>query len=275
MKWPRLRTIVLVPLVLLVAAYLVGAVLFSRQDLTLAPLTDTPAAHTTLAVLGASGTAGDGILEAALADPAVETIHVITRRTTVRMQAGEAAGKVKIWTHLDYLDYRPVHSALADSSTVYWALGTSSWGMDEETYGRIHVDFPVQFVKEWVSINAAPRLSFHYISSSDISADSSMMWAREKVRAEQSLFALADGERVKVIAYRPDYIGPTDAEAQLSQKLLYGLFAPVGAAVKATAIGESMLEVSARLPQFSNADKLNTLSILKYSDAYRLRQERP
>jgi hypothetical protein len=144
--------------------------------------------------------------------------------------------------------------------------------VDDETYSVIHVDFPVQFVKEWLQVSNRPNISFHFISSSDISEDSSMHWAREKVRAEKELFALAEGTKLSVIAYRPDYIGPTEEEAHLGQKLLYWFFAPVRAAVRAQQIGEAMLEVTARGDEFKNGDKLGTASILRYSDAYRRRQ---
>ncbi len=83
----------------------------------------------------------------------------------------------------------------------------------------IHVDFPVHFVREWLSVSDKADISFHYISSSDISADSRMMWAREKVRAENTLFEVAESSNLRVIAYRPDYIGPTKEEAHLGQNL--------------------------------------------------------
>ena len=98
-----------------------------------------------------------------------------------------------------------------------------------------------------------------------------MHWAREKFRAEKELFALADGTGLKVIAYRPDYIRPAQGEAHLGQKLLYWFFAPVGAAVRAPQIGEAMLEVTGRGDDFKNGDKLGTGSILRYSEAWRLR----
>ena len=101
-----------------------------------------------------------------------------------------------------------------------------------------------------------------------------MHWAREKVRAENKLFALAEGTKLSVIAYRPDYIGPTEEESHLGQELLYWFFAPVRAAVRAQQIGESMLEVTVRGDEFKNGDKLGTASILRYSDAYRRRQSR-
>jgi hypothetical protein len=82
---------------------------------------------------------------------------------------------------------------------------------------------------------------------------------------------LAEGTKLDVIAYRPDYIGPTGEEAHLGQELLYWFFAPVRAAVRAQQIGEAMLEVTARGHEFKNGDKLGTASILRYSDAYRHR----
>jgi hypothetical protein len=130
----------------------------------------------------------------------------------------------------------------------------------------------VQFVKEWLQVSGRSNISFHYLSSSDIAEDASMHWAREKVRAEKELFALADGSKLRVIAYRPDYIGPTEEQAHLGQELLYGFFAPVRAAVRARQIGEAMLEVTARGDEFSNGDKLGTASILRYSDAWRHRR---
>lgn len=63
--------------------------------------------------------------------------------------------------------------------------------------------------------------------------------------------------RTRVICYRPDYIGPTVEEAHIGQNLLYWFFSPLGVAVKASQIGQAMMEVSARGSEFSHGDKLN------------------
>lgn len=173
--------------------------------------------------------------------------------------------------HTDYLDYSAIREQMAEVDAVFWAIGISARGVDEKTYGMIHVDFPRKFVETWTSISERPDISFHYISSSDISEDSSMMWAREKVRAEKTLFGIAEGTHLRVIAYRPDYIGPTEEEAHIGQDILYGFFAPVGAAVRATQIGQAMIEVSVRGAEFENGDKVGTWSIRRYSDAYEQR----
>ncbi len=271
MKLPRLRTVLLTPVALFALLYIAAAIKFAVDDNSIAIIEQTTAGLETIMIFGASGTAGDGILKAALADSDIKKIHVITRRATPRIEAGVASGKVQMTLHMDYLDYSAIHEQIAEADAVYWAIGTSTVGVDEKIYGMIHVDFPLQFVTAWTSVSDKPDISFHYISSSDISADSRMMWAREKVRAERTLSGFAEGSNLRVIAYRPDYIGPTKEEAHIGQNILYWFFAPVKSAVRATQIGQAMIEVTARGPEFENGDRLHTGKIIRYSDAYERR----
>lgn len=257
---------------MLAMLYTGAAVMLALQDDRLEPASK-PVSASKIAIFGASGTAGDGILKAALASPDVRDIRVITRRTTPRIEQGVASGKVRVTLHTDYLDYSAIEAQLIDIDSVFWAIGLSSLGVDEKTYGTIHVDYPARFVARWLAVSDKPAISFHYISSSDISDDSSAMWAREKVRAERTLFQLAKGTKLQVVAYRPDYIGPTDEEAHLGQILLYWFFAPIGAAVKAEKIGKAMIEVTAaRLGEITNEPRLGTRTIIRYADAYDRRQ---
>lgn len=272
MKRPRLRTLLLAPFVLFGALYIALALVVAFDDGVIEPLTPPAAELATIAIFGASGTAGDGILKAALADPGVEAIHVITRRSTPRIAAGAESGKVIATRHLDYLDYAALQEKIAGVDAVFWALGTSSIGVDEATYARIHVDFPMAFVREWRDVSTKDAISFHYISSSDIAADSGAMWARQKYRAEESLIGFARDSKLRVIAYRPDYIGPTQAESHLGQELLYAFFAPVMAAVRAEAIGEAMLETAARGGEMPHGERISTRRIRLLSEAYRRRQ---
>jgi hypothetical protein len=268
MRFPRPRTFFVTLVSLVAIAYAAIAIRVATIDNTAPAVTAPVSVPGTIAIFGASGTAGDGILKAALANPDIETIRVFTRRVTPRMDAGVASGKLHVRTHMDYLDYTAIHEHLSDVDAVFWAIGLSSLGVDEDTYRRIHVEFPRRFVEEWLIASNKPAISFHYISSSDISEDSGAMWAHVKVEAEQALFDIAAGTKLRVIAYRPDYIGPTEEEAQLGQKLLYGFFAPLGAAVKAVQIGQAMMEVAVRDEEFDNGDKLSTWRIIRYSDAY-------
>ena len=275
MKFPSVRTIMVAPLILFILAYIAGAIFLALDDRPVADMQGTASTHGTIAIFGASGTAGDGILKAALADPSIRQIHVVTRRSTPRIEQGIAAGKVDMTVHTDYLDYTDVLDKVADAGTVYWAIGTSSFGVDQETYSKIHVEFPMRFIESWAEVCEVPNRSFHYISSSDISEDSLMMWAREKARAENVLFQFAGKNDIRVIAYRPDYIGPTAEERHLGQAMLFWFFRPVGAAVRARQIGQAMIEVTARGPELENGSKIGTRGIYRYSDAYERRQSAP
>jgi hypothetical protein len=174
--------------------------------------------------------------------------------------------------HRDYLDYSAVLKKIQQVDAVFWAIGVSSLGVDEKTYSMIHVDFPMRFVEAWTGVSTKSNMSFHYISSSDISGESTAMWAREKLRAEDSLIAFAEGKNLRIIAYRPDYIGPTKEEAHIGQDLIYWFFKPVGAAVRATQIGQAMIDVTLRGPELESGTKLHTGKIARYSQAYELRQ---
>lgn len=271
MKRPRLKIFILTPILLFTLIYAFGVITVLQDDRLVNPLDKATVKLKTVAIFGASGTAGDGILKAALASADIKKVHVITRRLTPRMENGIKSGKLQITIHKDYLDYSAIIAQLADVDAVYWAIGINSLGVDEKTYGMIHVDFPMEFVTAWSSVSQKSDILFHYISSSDISDESTAMWAREKVRAEKSLFAFAKGTKMRVIAYRPDYIGATEEETHLGQEILFWFFAPVGVAVRAEKIGQAMIEVTARELEFKNGDKLNTSKIVRYSDAYQAR----
>lgn len=121
MKLPKLRTLLLAPLLLFALTWLGLAIHVASLGDDLPASAESLSPPKTIAILGASGTAGDGILETALADPGVETIRVITRR----MQAGIEQGKVEATLHMDYLDYSAVRGKLADVDAVFWAPTSS------------------------------------------------------------------------------------------------------------------------------------------------------
>src|SRR5688500_2383661 len=93
---PRKKLILLIPLALFGLVYAGAAVMLVLRDDRIAVLAEPVAGDKTIAIFGASGTAGDGILKAALASPDIGKIHVITRRTTPRIEEGVAAGKVQM-----------------------------------------------------------------------------------------------------------------------------------------------------------------------------------
>jgi hypothetical protein len=271
-----LKIVLLAPLILFIVLYLLGAYMVKTDGRSVEPLKASPTNPVDIAIFGASGTAGDGILKAALASSDIGIIQVVTRRVTPRMEEGVKTGKILLTIHKDYLDYTAVIKQLSHIDTVFWAIGISALGIDEKTYGMIHVDFPMHFVNAWNETgdeaNESKKRSFHFISSSDIAEDSTTMWVQQKIRAEKQLFSFAEKANMRVIAYRPDYIGATEEESGLGQNMLYGFFAPVGAAIRAREIGQVMLEVTARGDEFTNGATLSTGKMRRYSDAYEARQ---
>ena len=229
--------------------------------------------HQTVAIFGATGTIGDGLLKAAINDPDVDRIRVVTRRPSPRIEAGVAAGKVDMIVHEDYLHYSAIRDVLVDVDAVFWAIGLSAVGLDEETYREIHVDFPSRFVAEWLSASNKDEISFHYVSGSGAKAESRMMWARVKALAESELERLARSANLRVVSYRPALILPTEAEAHLGHRVLYAIFAPIKSAVAAESIGHAMLEVSARGRQYGNGTILENREIIGLSDAYQERAQ--
>ena len=61
MKLLRRRTILLTPLALFALVYIAGAVTLSLKDDSIAVFEEPTATYETIAIFGASGTAGDGI----------------------------------------------------------------------------------------------------------------------------------------------------------------------------------------------------------------------
>jgi hypothetical protein len=119
------------------------------------------------------------------------------------MEEGVKTGKILLTIHKDYLDYTAVIKQLSHIDTVFWAIGISALGIDEETYGMIHVDFPMHFVNAWDEANESKKRSFHFISSSDIAEDSTTMWVQQKIRAERKLFSFAEITNTRVIGMHP------------------------------------------------------------------------
>ena len=95
-----------------------------------------------------------------------------------------------------------------------------------------------------------------------------MHWARQKARAEKELFALADGTSLRVISYRPSYIVPTEEQANTLHTIAFAILQPVKLAIRATSIGQAMLEVTARGEQLPNGTILESRDIEMYANGY-------
>lgn len=244
-----------------------------RQEELPEPAALDTSRHAAVAVFGATGLVGEGVLAAMRDDPAVRTIHVVTRRRSPLIDAMAGAGRATVWMHRDFLDYTALGPMLAEVDAVYWALGTSIWNVSNEEYSVIHVDYPVRFVTAWLAARGreAP-LAFHLVSGSGASADAWFHWAREKARAEQVLFALARGTGLRVVAHRPGGVLREGDRVRWYTAPLQ-ILKPLGRGIEPTAIGQAMLEVTARGSQVSGGI-LENPDLIRYANGYRARAGR-
>lgn len=228
-------------------------------------------ANQVVMVFGATGSVGDGLLKAAVADPGVEKVYVVTRRSSPRIEAGVAGGKVEMRLHEDFTDYAWMADILGDVNTVLWGLGTTSLGMDDETYTRIHVDFPVAFVNAWLTARRDGPMAFHYVTGMGTDGNGSQHWAREKARAEREVAALAEGSGLRTFGYHSAFIRPSSEQANAMHYVLEALLRPGALVIAADELGGAMLEISARTGELPNGTIIDNADSIAYAQAYSAR----
>jgi len=225
-------------------------------------------ANQVVMVFGATGSVGDGLLKAAIEDPEVEKIYVITRRNSPRIENGVASGKVIMRLHKDFTDYSALTDELAEVNTVLWGLGVSSLQVDEATYTWIHVDFPVAFVKEWLSARRRGPMSFHYVTGMGTDINGSAQWARDKGRAEHELAVMAQDSDLRTFSYRSAYIRPTSEQSNALHYIGEALLAPGLLVITAKELGGAMLEISARTHELPNGTLIDNADSIAYAKVY-------
>lgn len=228
-----------------------------------------PNANQVVLVSGATGSVGDGLLKAAMEDSEVKKIYVLSRRSSSRIDAGVASGKVELILHKDFTDYSDVTDELAQVNTVLWALGTTSVGMDDETYTWIHVDFPVAFVRQWLAARSTAPMSFHYVTGMGTDPAGSEHWAREKGRAELEVAAMAEGTGLRTFGHRSGYIRPPADRINAGHQLLELVLTPGSLVITGEDLGNAMLEMSARTGELANGTVIDNADAIAYAKAYR------
>ena len=264
---------VLVAFAGLFVAFVIGFNLWGALTLgTHTPIADATrdaSANKVVMVFGATGSAGDGLLKAAMADPQVEKIYAVTRRLSPRLEAGQASGRVDVIMHKDFADYTMLGDQLAEVNTVLWGLGASSMGMDPELYRRIHVDFPVNFVKAWLAAEPEGPMAFHFITGMGTGEDERQQWARDKAYTERYTAELASGTRLRSFGHRSAWIRPTDENANIIIYLGEQLMRPGYGVIRALDLGRAMLEISARVDELPNGSLIDNRDAIEYAAAYR------
>ncbi|MFJ5272878.1 NAD(P)H-binding protein [Streptomyces sp. NPDC088358] len=169
-----------------------------------------------VALFGASGMVGQGVLRACLQDGKVDEV-VLVVRTPLEVEHP----KVREVVHTDFTDFGAVQSELEGLDACFFCLGVSSAGRDEEEYTRITYDFTLAAAHA-VSVNN-PGLTFTYVSGegTDSTESGRSMWARVKGRTENALLAMP----FHAYLFRPGYIRPRNGAVSRTSgyRLMYRL----------------------------------------------------
>jgi len=226
-------------------------------------------ANEVVMVFGGTGSVGDALLKAAMIDTEVKQIYAVTRRLSSRLEQGQASGRVEVIMLEDFTDYSEMSDILAQVNTVMWGLGTTSIGMDPELYRKIHVDFPIAFVTEWLSARTEAPMSFHYVTGMGTGEEEDAQWAKDKGSAERRVAEMAKGTGLRTFGHRYAWIRPTEENANFATYLLERLLQPGYLVITGVDLGRAMFEISARSDELPNGALIDNKDAIEYAAAYR------
>lgn len=132
-------------------------------------------------LFGATGMVGAGALREALADPGVEAVLSVGRRS-----CGVTHPRLRELILPDLFDFAAAEPQLAGWDGCLWAVGVSSVGLDEAAYARVTEELTLRWAGALLRLN--PGFSFCYCSAAG--ADGRAMWARVRRRVERALEAM-------------------------------------------------------------------------------------
>lgn len=151
-----------------------------------------------VAVFGATGMVGQGVLRESLLAPDVEGVLAVLRTPT-----GLNHPKLREIRLADLGDLAGIREELAACDACFYCLGVSSVGVDEAAYTTISYDFPMAAARVFAELN--PGATFVYVSGAGTNERGRQMWQRVKGRAEREILELLPNG----YAFRPGIIQPT------------------------------------------------------------------
>jgi uncharacterized protein YbjT (DUF2867 family) len=157
-----------------------------------------------VAVFGATGMVGQGVLAECLAAGDVAQVTTVGRS---RSGSGSKDPKLRQLVAADPGDLRALEADLTGLDACFWCLGVSAAGLSEAEYARLNYEMTVAAARTLVRLD--PQMTFVYVSGAgtDATEAGSTMWARVKGRTENALQRL--GFKA-VYLFRPGVIQPLD-----------------------------------------------------------------
>jgi uncharacterized protein YbjT (DUF2867 family) len=156
-----------------------------------------------IAIFGASGMVGQGVLRECLRDADVERVLAVGRAP---LDAHDV--KLREIVLPDLRDLSSAEAELAACDACFFCLGVSSTGLDEARYTALTYDLTLAVARTLARLR--PGMAFTYVSGAgtDSTERGRVMWARVKGRTENALLALP----LAATMFRPGIIVPMHGE---------------------------------------------------------------
>ena len=152
-----------------------------------------------IAIFGATGMIGQGVLRECLHDPDVAVVKAIGRSAS-----GVSHPKIRDVVHPDMRGFAAIESEFRDVDACFFCLGVTSAGLTEAAYASVTYDIPVTAASMLARLN--PSMTFILVSGAgaDSSERGRVMWARVKGKAENAILRMP----FKGYVFRPAVVQP-------------------------------------------------------------------
>lgn len=192
-----------------------------------------------VAIFGATGMAGRGVLQACIEEP-----RVLELRAIVRRPLGIEDERLHEIHCDDFSAPSPIASAFDGLDAVLWCLGISASKVDGEAQYRV-ITFDYALAAARLLAQHSPSATLHFISGAGTNVGSRMMWARVKGETEAALGQVGLGG---LVCWRPGMIlaDRSSAPMSLPWRVLHGAIGRVKVlpSVSATELGHAMLQAT-------------------------------
>lgn len=158
-------------------------------------------------ITGTTGMVGEGVLLECLAEPAVERVLSVARRSS-----GHTHPKLSELSVPNFRELASVEPALTGYDACFYCAGVSSVGLKEPEYAAVTYDTPLHFAETLVRLNPGMVLVHVSGAHTDGSEQGKVMWARVKGKAENALARLPFKA---VYNFRPSLMKPTPGQQHI------------------------------------------------------------
>ena len=154
-----------------------------------------------VAIFGATGMVGKGVLLECLDDDRVERVLVVSRQPI-----DVTHPKLREIIHLDFFDFSAIQSQFTDLDACFFCLGVSSVGLSESQYHHLTYDLTLTAARAIAAVTGG-RLTFCYVTGvgTDSTEGGRVAWARIKGKTENALLQMPFKA---AFMFRPGYIQP-------------------------------------------------------------------